>query len=88
METFLEWIEEELQSRGWRPADLAKEAGLTRGLGILTIAGGGFWIYLAKPRYYVNIGSASGETRALWSTNQQYIQNIANAMNQAIISRG
>jgi hypothetical protein len=42
----------------------------------------------AKNRYWVRIGSASGETNALSSLDRAYIERIVNAMNEAIIRRG
>jgi fucose permease len=41
-----------------------------------------------KDTYWVRIGSASGETNALSSTNRDYIQRVVNAMNEAIVRRG
>lgn len=43
---------------------------------------------MAKPKYIVRIGSASGETDALTHEDQDYIQKIVTAMNEAIINRG
>ena len=42
----------------------------------------------AKNRYSVTIGSASGESNALTSTDKDYISDIVEAMNEAIIQRG
>ena len=41
-----------------------------------------------KGTHTVKIGSASGETVALESADEKYIQNIVQAMNEAIIKRG
>ncbi len=43
---------------------------------------------MAKPKYTVRIGSASGETHALISEDERYVQNIINAINEAIVKRG
>jgi len=51
------------------------------GLGIL-------WWREMKPKYRVTLGSASGENHALASTNREYVEQIVNAMNEAIIERG
>jgi len=32
--------------------------------------------------------SSSGETDVFWDQNQEYIQNVINAMHEAIIKRG
>ena len=42
----------------------------------------------AKTKYTVKIGSAGGETDALISKDKKYIQEIVNALNDAIIKRG
>jgi hypothetical protein len=44
-------------------------------------------ILMAKPTFAVQIKGPSGETSILRSTNQDYIQRIARAMNQAIAGR-
>jgi len=49
----------------------------------------GVWLFtLAKPRYTVRLGSASGETDALSAKNEEWIRKIVNAVNEAIIRRG
>lgn len=54
------------------------------GFGLLVIIG----IFFLKSRYSVMLSSASGETKALQSKDKALIDNIINALNQAIISRG
>jgi len=55
----------------------------------LALLGLGIWLaIIAKPRYYVRLGSSSGEVQALVSTEQKYIQSIVNAMNEAFVKRG
>jgi hypothetical protein len=41
-----------------------------------------------KDRFWVRIGSASGETNALSSYDRAYILHVVNAMNEAIVRRG
>lgn len=42
----------------------------------------------AKPKYSVYLNSSSGESQALESEDEQYIDTVINALNQAIIHRG
>ena len=55
---------------------------------IITILVGGIWCALLKPKYWIRIGSSSGEANAFWSADQNYIQKIVACMNQAIVERG
>jgi len=49
----------------------------------------GVWLaIIAKPKYTVQIGSASGSVQAVTNKDQKYIQSIVNAMNEAFIKRG
>jgi len=57
-------------------------------LGLLGLVAGIVIAAIAKPSYVVRLGSASGETDALVSKDQEYIQKIVNAVNEAIIKRG
>ena len=52
------------------------------------IAGGVFWFRSLKATHFVILNSASGESRALWSTNEPYIAQVVDALNNAIIARG
>ena len=55
----------------------------------IALFGAGIWLAIvAKPRYTVRIGSASGTVQAIVSTDQKYIQSIVNAVNEAFIKRG
>ncbi len=57
-------------------------------VGVLLFAGA-IWILIAqKPKYAVEIGSASGRVSAITSKEKAYIQSIVNAMNEAFIKRG
>lgn len=57
-------------------------------LGLLALAAGIAVAAGAQPSYVVRLGSASGETNALVSRDQEYIQKIVSALNEAIIRRG
>lgn len=41
-----------------------------------------------KTKYFVRLGSASGESNALWAHDETYIRLIVDAINQAVIERG
>lgn len=56
--------------------------------GLLALVGAGVLFYMAKRRYTVNIGSASGESHALVDKDKGRIQEIVDAMNKAIVERG
>lgn len=49
------------------------------------VAAGYFWMKSLKPTYVVGIFSASGESHALPSPDQQYVGAIVNAINNAIV---
>jgi len=57
-------------------------------IGIAALIVGILALIAAKPSYIVRIGSSSGEANALSSRNQEHIQAIVGAMNQAIVDRG
>jgi hypothetical protein len=56
--------------------------------GVILLAAGIAYIRSAKDRFWVRIGSASGETNALSSFDRAYILHVVNAMNEAIVRRG
>lgn len=56
--------------------------------GLLIAALGGYMIYKAKATHAVMLHSSSGETQALSSTDQVYIQSVIQALNEALIHRG
>ena len=59
-----------------------------KGLGVLLLILGIAWAVMAKATYIVKLGSAGGETQALSSKDQPFIEQVVNAMNNAIIHRG
>jgi hypothetical protein len=56
-------------------------------IGTLLVIAGLALILFAKPTFALQIKGASGETSILRSTNRDYIQRIAGAMNKAIAGR-
>lgn len=48
----------------------------------------GIVLVLRKATHHVVLSSASGETRALASKDKDFISNVINGLNQAIVSRG
>lgn len=60
-------------------------------LGLAVVAAGIISILayaLRSHRHFVRLGSASGETSAMESTDPAYVQTIVAALNEAIVSRG
>ena len=55
---------------------------------VLIIAGGVFWFRSIKPDFVVSIASGSGETDGMTSDNEDFIDRIVMAINEAIIARG
>ncbi|MEO3407393.1 DUF6232 family protein [Mucilaginibacter sp. CAU 1740] len=59
-----------------------------RVFGFLLLATGIALLFIIKNEYAVRISTNSGEANSLVSKDQRYIQNIVNALNEAIIHRG
>ncbi len=57
-------------------------------LGLVLIGAAIAWFISKKPTYHVGLVTASGEAKALGSTDPEYIRKIVNAINEAIIARG
>lgn len=57
-------------------------------IAVASIIGGIVLFITRKPNYVVRIGSASGEADALESQDQDNVQKIVNAVNEAIVNRG
>ena len=57
-------------------------------LGVLALLTGIVMAVITKPSYIVRLGSASGESDALSSKDQEYIREIVGAVNEAIVRRG
>jgi len=62
-----------------------KGGGVCIGLGIILGILGGILFSIKKTTYYVQLGTNAGESRAYSSVNQQHIQEVVNAINEAII---
>lgn len=58
------------------------------GLGTIPIIGGIVWMVKQKPEYVVFLASASGESGAYASKDQDFVRRVADALNEAIIARG
>jgi hypothetical protein len=56
-------------------------------IGVIVGGLGYFWFRGCKPVSHLRIASASGESTPLKSVNQQWIDGIARAINEAIIRR-
>jgi len=67
------------------PTGELRGCGLSLGIPMLAI--GILMASAAKNVYWVRIGSASGETNALSSSDYDYIVRVVNAMNEAIVRR-
>lgn len=57
-------------------------------LGALIAALGVLWTRVLKPDHHLQISSSAGESSALASKRKDYIDEIARAINEAIIHRG
>nr|WP_282560861.1 DUF6232 family protein [Providencia alcalifaciens] len=57
-------------------------------VGAILIILGVLWFRAIKPEYIVFLNSASGESQALSSKDRKYIDDVINALNNAIIHRG
>jgi len=80
-------------ARGWPIFLLLLGAGMLLapnlrmfGFPILIIAA--LWLFAQSTEHTVLLSSASGESKALTSTNEAHIRQIIEALNQAIIHRG
>jgi hypothetical protein len=60
----------------------------TRIAGIVTFSLGILLLFFIKNEFAVRISTNSGEANSIVSKDKAYIQNIVNALNEAIIHRG
>lgn len=67
---------------------LAIADGSTRIAGVLLIVGGLALMMFKKTKYAVRISTNAGEVNSMISNDKVYIQEIVNALNDAIIQRG
>ncbi len=56
--------------------------------GVVVVAVAMLWLFAQSVEHTVMLSSASGESKALTSTNEAHIHQIIEALNQAIIHRG
>ena len=56
--------------------------------GLALMAIGVVWWFLQKTYYHVALTTAGGETKALTSTQREYIDKVVHALNDAIVHRG
>jgi hypothetical protein len=57
-------------------------------IGVGILAAGILWLRSLKDTFIVMLTSASGETRALSSPDEQFVSQIVAALNNALIARG
>jgi hypothetical protein len=57
-------------------------------LGLFVLLGGILWAALVKPTHHLKITSAAGEETPLTSKDEKYINQVAVAVNEALIKRG
>lgn len=50
--------------------------------------GGGLLVWTSKTTYHVILTTASGEASALKTHQKEYLQQVVQALNQAIVARG
>ncbi|MDE7363580.1 MAG: hypothetical protein K2N27_01640 [Ruminococcus sp.] len=55
--------------------------------GAIIAVAGAAWLYFMKKIYYVHIETSSGSSNAYGSTDKAHIQEIVDAINDAIISQ-
>lgn len=56
-------------------------------LGIILLVGGAAWFYFQKSTYFVHIETSSGSSNAYSSKDRAHIQEVVDALNDAIISQ-
>jgi len=69
-------------------AAIGAVAAIFHWIGFVLIAGAVAWWFLQKQTYSVILSSASGNQDALTSPDLPFIQNVVNALNDAIVHRG
>lgn len=55
---------------------------------IIMLAVGGLWLFSLKTTYHVLLQTASGEAKALSSTNGAWVSKVVHAFNESIVHRG
>lgn len=54
--------------------------------GSMIVLIGVIWVFAVKPRYAVHIETAEGETDVVVSTQREYVRQIVNALNRAVMA--
>ena len=57
-------------------------------IGLVIIAASAAFLYIQKTKYHLVLATAGGETKALRTYDRDYLNNVMEALNQAIIHRG
>jgi hypothetical protein len=57
-------------------------------VGLVIVAAGVFWWLRKKPMFHVMLRTSGGEAKALSSEQQEYIDKVVQALNDAIVTRG
>lgn len=55
--------------------------------GLILAAAGAAWLFFMKKIYYVHIETSSGSENAYGSTDRAHIEEVVNAINDAIVSQ-
>jgi len=55
-------------------------------MGIVIAMVGLIWIFAVRPRYAVHISTAEGDTDVVVSTQREYVRQIVNALNRAVMA--
>lgn len=61
---------------------------MSKAIGVVVVLLAIAWFKAIKPDYIVFLNSSSGESQALSSKDEQYIDDVINSLNNAIIHRG
>ena len=56
-------------------------------IGIIFLAVAGLVLYLGRPVHYVRLHTSSGEVKAVKSYDIEYVKQVVQALNEAIISQ-
>ena len=62
--------------------------GASKIIGLALVAGGAWFLSQQKATHSVYLSSASGEVQALSETDEGFIKNVIQALNEALIHRG
>ena len=57
-------------------------------VGIVIAAGAAIYLFMQKTVYHVMLATSGGETSALKTYQQEYLQKVVSALNEAIVHRG